>query len=187
MKAWENAKHLAVETTRFAICGGSAGAALAIAVVYRLIATGQGDRVAGLISLQGLFADPDKLPEVYRKLHTSYEDNSGPLPIVSGEDMKMALEHVAGENALVDVSQFPLHGAPDSLKGFPRTYIINTDREALRDDGTVLEAVLKDVGVPVKMDVMKGLPHYFWTFPVEKAGQRFRDLFVEDVRWVLTP
>ena len=186
-QAWTNAIDLGADTTRFAICGGSAGAALAVAVVYRLIAAGQGDRVAGLVSMQGLFTLPSKLPGNYRQLHTSYEDNSGPLPIVSGEDMKMALENVAGEKALSDVSLFPIHSAPESLKEFPRTYIINTDKEALRDDGTVLEAALKDLGVAVKKDIMVGLPHYFWCFPVKKRGQEFRDLLVQGVKWVLFP
>lgn len=101
--------------------------------------------------------------------------------------MKMALGKVAGEAALDDITQFPLHGAPESLKGFPRTYVINTDKEALRDDGTVLEAVLKNLEIPVKRDVMPGLPHYFWCFPVQHAGQRFRDLLIEGARWVVFP
>jgi len=133
--------------------------------------------------MQGLFASPSLLPQQYRQLHTSYEDNSGTLPVVSGGDMKFVLENVAGK-ALNDLSQFPLHGSPGALEGFPRTYIINTDKEALRDDGTVLEAVLKELGIPVKRECMAGLPHYFWCYPVQKSGQRFRDLLIEGVRWV---
>lgn len=105
----------------------------------------------------------------------------------AAQTMKLALQHIVGDAALNDVSQFPLHSAPDALKGFPRTYIIHTNKEELRDDGTVLEAALKELRVSVRRDVEIGLPHYFWCFPVRNAGQRFGDLLVEGVRWVVLP
>ena len=64
-------------------------------------------------------------------------------------------------------------------------YIHNTDLEAMRDDGAVLEAELNDIGVPVKRDVQIGYPHYFWCFPVKKGGAAFRDLLVNGFGWVL--
>ena len=54
-KAYNNADKLGADKTRFAIAGGSAGATLAIAVAYRLVSTGQGDRIGGLISFAGMF------------------------------------------------------------------------------------------------------------------------------------
>lgn len=45
----------------------------------------------------------------------------------------------------------------DASKGFPRTYLINTSKEALRDDAQVMETALKDAGVQVKRDVLPGL------------------------------
>ena len=71
-----------------------------------------------------------------------------------------------------------------ALRGFPRTYIINTGREANRDDGAVLEATLKDAGVAVKRDNLPALPHYFWCFPLEKAGARFRQTLVDGIKWI---
>lgn len=135
--------------------------------------------------MQGLFVNPPMLPEKYRTLHTSYEDNSGALPIVSGDDMKFILKEVAGDTVLDDVSQFPVHYAPASLEGFPRTYTINTNLEALRDDGTVLATVLRELSIPVKRDCMAGLPHYFWCFPVQRSGQVFRELLVAGIQWVV--
>ena len=76
--------------------------------------------------------------------------------------MLMAFQFIIGEAGTKNIDWFPLAGGADALKGFPRTYIINTDKEALRDDGRVLEAALNDAGVPVKRDNLPGLPHYFW-------------------------
>lgn len=76
--------------------------------------------------------------------------------------MRFAFEVVVGQAGFRNVNWFPLVGGADTLQGFPRTYIINSEKEALRDDGRVLEAALEDVGVPVKRDVLSGLPHYFW-------------------------
>lgn len=135
--------------------------------------------------MAGMFLHPDAVPAKYKDLHVSYVENGGNTPVVSGEMMLLAYQLIPGEQKIKDVDLFPVAAAPESLKGFPRTYIVNTGKEALRDDGAVLEAGLRDAGVEVKRDCMPALPHYFWVFPIEKAGVKFRDTLVEGIQWVL--
>jgi acetyl esterase/lipase len=73
----------------------------------------------------------------------------------------------------------------EGMKGMPRTWIFNTDLEIMRDCGAVMEAEMRDSGVEVRREMMVGLPHYFWVFPVKKTGEEFRRRMVEGVRWVL--
>lgn len=54
-QAYDNADNLGADKNRYAMSGGSAGAALAIAVAYKLVSTGQGDRISGLITMSGMF------------------------------------------------------------------------------------------------------------------------------------
>lgn len=167
------------------VWGGSAGASLAISTAHRLIQSGQGDRVSGVVAMAGMFLHPDVAPAKYQDLHVSYVENSGDTPVVSGDAMLGAYSMIIGKPRLDDLDWFPVAHAPESLKGFPRTYIVNTGKEALRDDGRVFEAGLKDVGVPVKRDIMPALPHYFWCFPVAKAGAEFRARLVEGIKWII--
>ena len=133
----------------------------------------------------GMFIHPAAVPSRYRNLHTSYADNSGDIPVVTGDNMRLAYQMFVGEDQIGNVRWFPVANAPKSLIGFPKTYIVNTDLEACRDDGTVLEAAVKDNGIEVKRDVVPALPHYFWVFPIDKAGRAFREMLAEGIRWVL--
>lgn len=90
-----------------------------------------------------------------------------------------------GREKLGKVEWFPVSGGATALKGFPRTYIIHAEREACRDDGVVMEAALNDAGVPVKLDILPRLPHYFQCFGLKNAGQRFRNAVVDGARWVV--
>lgn len=135
--------------------------------------------------MAGMFIHPDAVPQKYKHLHVSYVENGG--DVLTGDTMLAAYKLLVGDSGIKNMDWFPVTGAPESLKGFPRTYITNTDKEALRDDGTVLEAALRDAGVAVKRDNMPALPHYFWRFPIEKAGARFREILVEGTKWVVGP
>lgn len=136
--------------------------------------------------MAGMFIHPEAVPSRYRTLHTSYADNWGDVPVVSGDIMRLTYQTFIGEEHFGDVEWFPVAGAPGSLRGFPKTYIVNSDLEACRDDGAVLEAALRDKGVEVKRDIVRALPHYFWIFPLDKAGRAFREMLAEGIRWVFT-
>ena len=107
------------------------------------------------------------------------------MPVVTGADMLLAYDAAPGRENVDKVEWFPVSGGANALKGFPRTYIIHTDKEACRDDGVVMQAALKDADVPVRLNVLPALPHYFWCFGLKNAGQRFRDLVVEGTKWAV--
>ena len=173
------------DPNKIIIWGGSAGGALATALVYRLVQAGKGDQVAGLVSMNGLALHPDATPEKYKHLMTSYVDNDGPLPFVSGSDTLGLYAFFDIGPSKTDFTLFPAAGGAEYLKGFPPTYVVSSDNDASRDDGTVLEAVLRDVGVRVKRENVLGLAHYYWSFPLPKANEKFWRMLIEGFRWTL--
>ncbi|KAK3670813.1 hypothetical protein LTR78_009257 [Recurvomyces mirabilis] len=169
--------------------GGSAGGALVLAVAYQLRRKNRISDLAGLVLMAPMFLHPDACPEKYKHLHRSWTELSGPIPLVTADDC-MKSYHGFGlappyEGDDERRNWFPLTIGPEALKGMPRTYIINCEIECMRDDGTVAEAQMIDAGMDVKRVVLPGLPHYFWSFPLEKAGLRFRDTLVKGVKWML--
>ena len=156
---------------------------MAIAVAYKLVSTGHKDRISGLIVMSGMFLHPDAVPDEYTDLHRSYVDNGGQVPVVTGKDMLAAYEHIVGAVGTKNLNWFPATGGAKAVAGFPPVYITNSDGEACRDDGAVLAAELKDAGVVVKRDNMLALPHYYWCFPVQKAGGIFRQTLIDGIRW----
>ena len=170
---------------KIVLWGGSAAATIAAAVIYRLIQEGKGSQVAGFVSMNPLHLHPDATPPEYKHLMTSYKDNAGPLPFVSGHDTLELYKYRDIEPPNTDIAIFPAAGGADAVKGFPPTYIITSDNDASRDDGTVFEAALKDAGVKVKRDNIKGFAHYFWIFDMPKANADFWDKLSGGIRWTL--
>lgn len=185
IQAHERADPLGADRKRCVIWGGSAGGALAVSVAYRLVSSGQKGKLAGLVAVEPMCLYPDACPTQYKHLHRSYIENGGPVPLVTWQDCVGAYTLLGSMPPYNDPSWFPISMGSDAMKHFPPTYIINTDKEVMRDDGKVLEHELKDAGVPVKRDVMMGLPHYFWIFPLEKAGASFRSKLVGGFQWIL--
>ena len=135
--------------------------------------------------MNSLHLHPDATPEQYKHLNTSYKDNAGPLPFVSGDDTMGLYKHWNIEPPNTDLKIFPAAGGAEYVKGFPPTYVITSDNDASRDDGTVFAAALKDAGVRVKHDNIKGFAHYFWSFPLPKANANFWQKLTDGIRWTL--
>lgn len=181
--ALQNASQLGADPERFLLSGGSAGAGLAIALMYRLVQ--RGEKVAGLAAVQPMSLHPDFVPEKYKAQHTAYVENSGKVPVVDAEGAMAAFQLIGGPSVYRNGEWFPQTLGAEAFKAFPPTWIFNTNLECFRDDGGVLELQLKDAGVRVKREVMKGWPHYFWCFPVVEGGKEFRQKLVQGIRWVL--
>lgn len=71
------------------------------------------------------------------------------------------------------------------LSRFPPTYILTAGRDPLRDDGTILHAMLKDLGVKVKLDDYPGFPHYFHIYATIPTAREATRRLVQGVRFVL--
>jgi hypothetical protein len=67
------------------IMGGSAGGGLAVATVHKIVQQGYRDRINGLLPLASSNIHRSAVPSEYEHLHTSMEENSGPVPFVTSE------------------------------------------------------------------------------------------------------
>ncbi|KAF2161106.1 hypothetical protein M409DRAFT_28436 [Zasmidium cellare ATCC 36951] len=184
--AYANAASLGADPQKCLVAGGSAGGGAAIAVVYRLVR--RGEDVAGLVAISPMSLHPDVVPVAYRAQHTAYVENGGAIPVVNAQDAMAAFAMLSEEGcapAYANGEWFPQTRGAEAFKGFPRTWVFNTDLECFRDDGGVLELEVRDAGGVVRREVMEGWPHYFWCFPVGGGGDEFRRRLVGGLRWVI--
>lgn len=184
--AYDQAAKLGADANKIVVVGGSAGGALAVATVYAVVKAGK-DKVSGLLTMNGTIGHPDAVPERYEPLMRSYKENAGPLPFVSGDDTMLLYKHWNVTPSNINVDVFPATGGPKKLKKFPPTFIITSDNDASRDDGTVLEAILRDAGVRVKRENFVGFAHYFWTFPLPRVNERFWNCLIDGLKWTTSP
>ncbi|GJJ13701.1 hypothetical protein Clacol_007957 [Clathrus columnatus] len=74
----------------------------------------------------------------------------------------------------------------ESFEGLPPTYIQICGLDLLRDEAFLYEKLLKEAGVPTKVDVYPGLPHGFYaSFPHFKASKKQKEDFVNGLDWAL--
>jgi acetyl esterase/lipase len=73
---------------------------------------------------------------------------------------------------------------PD-LSRCPPCYIVSAEKDCLRDDGVVFDLRLRDAGVRSKLDMYKGLPHWFHAFPQLQVAHTMMEKSVGGVRWLL--
>lgn len=98
--------------------------------------------------------------------------------------------NVAGMNGDISSPLFvPFHYGKTERghKDLPPAYFQVCGLDPLRDDGLIYERVLREEsGVRTKLDVYKGLGHYFWTnFPELEKSRTFVEDTVKGVRWLL--
>jgi versiconal hemiacetal acetate esterase len=126
-------------------------------------------------------AHPTSVPAEYASQYTAYQENGYGAPVIDAASMKTFFEAVNAdyedEKTFITLSK--------DLGKFPPTYIATCGKDPLRDDGRVLEAMLKE-GVKTKSDLYEGLPHYFWMMPGIQGGEQFLANVVKGAQWVLS-
>lgn len=167
--------------------GGSAGGGLAVATTHKLIRSGHRDRIAGLLPLTSTNMHPSAVPPEYKHLHTAMQENSGPIPFVTDDMVLSVYQFLGGEPPYNDESKhwFPASMGVEGVKDFPPTWILDCEKDCMRDDGRVLQAEMEDAGLRVKREVVKGMPHYYWAFPLKTACEGFWERLVGGLEWVL--
>ena len=100
----------------------------------------------------------DSIPEKYASKYTAYKDNEKDVPVIDKESMEIFYKHVGADPH--DKEVFTIL-ATDKHAEFPPTYFTSAEFDPLRDDAFVMEAALKEAGVPTKHDHYPGMPHYF--------------------------
>jgi versiconal hemiacetal acetate esterase len=126
-------------------------------------------------------AHPSTIPQKYASQYTAYTENGSGVPVIDAGSMKTFFEAAAADSN--DEKTFVV--LSKGLRDFPPTYICTCGKDPLRDDGKVLEAMLKEEGVKTKSDYYDGVPHYFWLFPGIKGGMEFLMNVTKGAQWVL--
>ncbi|THY06462.1 hypothetical protein D6D01_09897 [Aureobasidium pullulans] len=139
----------------FVIGGGSAGANLTTTAVRRSLVEGLQPPITGVwLCVPLIMADDDCVPERYKHLFLSREQNSD-APYLKTGDMVHIKRLYAPNNDSPDWSVMR-----DMIyTGWPRTYFQVAGLDPLRDDGLIFQKCLEDNGVETKIDVYPGMPH----------------------------
>jgi len=179
--AWNNADKLGADQSRAFVIGGSAGGGLALTVTDQLIKAGEKNKVQGIVAMVPITAHPSSIPSKYASQYTAWKENGNGAPVVDWGTLTTMYETAGAdphdEKTFVTLSQ--------GLKDFPPTYICTCGKDPLRDDGKVLEMMLKEEGVRTKSDFYEGMPHYWWLFPGVKGADKFFENLVGACKWVV--
>ncbi|KJK82478.1 hypothetical protein H634G_02084 [Metarhizium anisopliae BRIP 53293] len=82
-----------------------------------------------------------------------------------------------------DSSVYVLHS--ERLTNFPATYIAVCGADPIRDDGLIMEKVLRESGVRTKLQHYENLPHVFWAFACEPENGSFLGDVIDGIAFVL--
>lgn len=182
--AHDNASSIGGDPNTMYTIGGSAGGALALQICNAVLKDPSlKDSIKGVIAQVPAVVHPDNVPEKYKSSYKAYEDNKEGVPVIDRASMDIFLEHLGGDAN--DSSLYTLL-ATDNHKNFPPVYFTSCQFDPLRDDAYVMEAALKEAGVPTKHDHYEGFPHYFWIFPGIPEAQGYIGNLLGGIGWALS-
>jgi versiconal hemiacetal acetate esterase len=153
-----------------------------LTVADQIIKAGKASHCKAVIAMVPVTAHPSSVPSEYASQYTAYEENGSGAPIIDASTMKTFFEAVDtdyhDEKVFVTLSK--------DLAKFPPTYIATCGKDPLRDDGRVLEKMLKKEGVKTLSDEYPGVPHYYWLIPGIEGGELFLANVVKGTKWALS-
>jgi acetyl esterase/lipase len=150
------------DVERLQLGGGSAGAALAAALVVRL--RDAGERMPDSLVLAYPVVHP-RLPAPSAELSAATADLPSTARIIEG----MSDCFAGSDAALADPHAFA--GLSDPI-GFPPTLIINSERDHLRASGELFARQLSEAGATVECVTEAGSTHGHLNEPANPAGVR---------------
>ena len=181
VQVYTNAERLGGSKSKVFCAGSSAGGGLALNVTDALLEEDSSSHVQGVLAIVPITAHPSSIPVEYKSQYTSYEEHSSGVPIIDASTMKTLFEAAGCKyddpRTFVTLSQ--------NLSRFPPTYISTCEKDPLRDDGRVLEAMLKKANVKTRSDHYSGVPHCFWLFP-NTNEKEVLDNVVRGAQWILS-
>ncbi|KAG9234540.1 arylacetamide deacetylase [Amylocarpus encephaloides] len=158
----KNSEELGTKSGEIVTVGTSAGGNLALAVALKMLDSGKGETVKGIVALAPVTVAVEALPESLRGKYTSYDDHD--LNTINTKAaMKMFFDAYRADPKDPYVSVL-LH---QKLCDLPRVYIAVCGQDTLRDDGRLMRDTLNEAGVPNMYDEYEGYPHFFWSYPSE--------------------
>ena len=168
----------AVDASRLAVCGDSAGGNLA-AVVCQLVRDEGGPGIAHQALVYPATDATMSQPSVTEHAHA---------PVLTREKMVVFRGHYLGEGGLAPDHPLvsPLWGA--DLSGLPPALVQTADLDPLRDEGARYAEALRAAGVEVRLTNYLGAPHGFASFPgATRVGAPAREELAGELRRHLHP
>jgi acetyl esterase/lipase len=155
-----NSPHLSADPSKGFLVGGvSAGASIAAALSRKFQDHRIGHNITGQWLAVPSLMYPAICPAAYRAHYISLEQVSTSLDLTR-EHREAMQRAVQWDNA--SELRFAVH-SKSALRGQPRTYFQVDGADPLRDDGLVYDEMLKEAGVPTKVDLYPGCPHAHWS------------------------
>ncbi|TPX13924.1 uncharacterized protein E0L32_005624 [Thyridium curvatum] len=149
--------------TKILIVGSSSGGQLAALVSQAVASESESEGSSSSSRLHGVllrcpvtsdaFSGPEYVPEQLRDMHTSAWDMSFLTSLLGIMKRKVPRDGLA---------KMPLEASSEELRKLPRHWIQVCTNDMLYSDGVCYARALKDAGVEVQVDVVKGWPHTFW-------------------------
>ena len=181
--AQQNASSFGGDPEKFFSIGGSAGGGLALQVANRLTKNASLEgAIKGVAAIVPVTLHYDHVPEEYKSKYTSYVDNGDGAAIIDKNSMKIFYEHAGVDPKDSDIFTGL---ATENHKNFPPVYFAVCERDPLRDDGLVMEEMLKKAGVKTKLDFYKDLPQCVCPRPISTSA-RLRPHH-NDISFLATP
>jgi acetyl esterase/lipase len=174
----------------FIIGGLSAGAAISNKVAQ--LARDLEPPLTGQFLACGIYIDPDSVPDRYKELYLSMEQNKC-APIFNTASFRQYMSAYKGDKPSLPINSFPISQQPHpdviaaEHKLQPPVYFQVAGMDPARDDSLIYERILREeCGVPTRLDMYCGVPHGFWTMYPDLAAsrRRMRDT-VDGVGWLL--
>ena len=166
----------------FVLGGVSAGGNLAAVASRNWLSGNKTPKLTGVWLAIPYLLDEAIVPAKFKESWVSREQNAKAL-VIEQKDMIYVKETYSPDVFSVDFSPFNANG---SHVGLPPTYFQICGQDPVRDDGLIYERVIRDHGVPTKLDVYPGLPHGFsGIFPTLKASEKYELDTINGFGWLL--
>ncbi|KAK8138899.1 lipase 2 [Apiospora sp. TS-2023a] len=194
--AAKNAASLGADPSAgFIVGGGSAGGNIAAVLAHVARDEGLSPPLTGqylCVPVITCFRRPELIPERYRDEYLSHPGvTQGTDPVLKGDleqhELFMQLLLQADPESPLFVPFLFGERSPRGHRDLPPAYLQVCGLDPLRDEALIYERVLREeVGVRTRLDLYKGLGHYFWTnFPRLEASRRFVEDTFRGVKWLL--
>ena len=133
--------------------------------------------------------DADLLPEKYRERNLSRTQDECVNSVVTSPNMaklaKVSLKPDPDSNLFAPMI-WPTGSGECGHKGYPRTYSQVCGMDAARDEMLIFDDMLKNEGVPTRLEFYAGLPHCFW-YPFKELPQseKWEEKTLDGFAWLL--
>ncbi|KAJ3580163.1 hypothetical protein NPX13_g395 [Xylaria arbuscula] len=166
----------------FVLGGVSAGANLAAVTAQKWLSAKKTPKLTGVWLAIPMVLDEAIVPNKFKDSWVSREQNAEAL-VIAQRDVVYVMKTYSPDVTSPDFSPFNVQGAH---VGLPPTYFQVCGQDPIRDDGLIYERVLRDHGVPTKIEVYPGLPHGFAELlPTLKVSGKYRLDTQEAFGWLL--